>query len=162
MFCPGFIHDAAVAYTVIDFLSGELDLVTVAKKYSDGLSAEFATPITPEELAAAGEEVVRFLSDIDAADQAVELLTNFSYFRLYYVSQGKERKLKPLFGAIEDGVKEKEYEMKQTFVGFKAYVFGLRSDVSPKAVPGWDIKLDENFPKFSAVCQKEASVFDML
>jgi len=162
MFCPAFIYDVAVARTVIDFLSGEIDLISEAKKFSDGLSEAYETPILPEELAAAGEEIVRFLSDIDAADQAVELLNDFSYYRLYFASQGKERKIKPLFGAVEDAVKVKEYEPKQAMVAFKAYVFGLRSNVSPKSVPGWDIKQDENLPMISELCQKEVSVFDLL
>jgi hypothetical protein len=41
-FCPDWIYDAAMARTAEEFLSSDLPLQAVAKKYSTGLSEKYA------------------------------------------------------------------------------------------------------------------------
>ncbi len=162
MFCPDYIFDACVACTARDFLSGEMALELVAKKYVNGLAEHYPTPILGEELTEPAEEILRFLNEIEANEQANDLLKDFSYYRLYFSGIGRERKLNPLFGSVEDAAKEREYNPSDTFKAFKAYVFGLRSETVPEAPVGWSLATDEKFPKLAALAGEEISLFDVL
>ena len=57
----------------------------------------------------AAEQMLQFLADIEAGENAVDLLFSFTYFRIYYEGPNRPRKTKPLFGSIEDPVKTKEW-----------------------------------------------------
>ncbi|MDC3401505.1 hypothetical protein OA101_00415 [Alphaproteobacteria bacterium] len=162
MYCPDFIFDTAVSFAAEDFISGELSIEIVAKKYSTGLAEKYEHPIVEEVIVQAAEDMLRFLSEIEAADQAAELLKSFAYNRLYLVSIGKPRKLHPMFGLVEDSVKELQYDPAQTVSAFKAFVFGLRSSTVSYAPAGWDMSKDENFPTIAAIYKKQFSIFDAI
>ena len=92
--------------------------------------------IDPKLIAETAEYMVRFLSEVDAGEEAVNVLNDFIYFRMNYETTTKKRNLKPLFGNPEDGTTIiKHFEGLKRF---KAYVFGLRSNNSPTSPPGWD------------------------
>ena len=96
-------------------------------------------------MAETAEYMVRFLSEVDAGEEAVNVLNDFVYFRMNYETTTKKRNLKPLFGNPEDGVAIiKHFEGLKRF---KAYVFGLRSNNSPTPPPGWEASRNaENLP----------------
>ena len=56
--------------------------------------------------------------------------------------------------------KEKEYHEKITLKNFKAYVFGLRSGVSEKPSPGWNIIEEEGIEFLVELIKKEANISD--
>ena len=90
-----------------EFLGAEMALEAYAKKYAEGLSEHYSE-ITRETVNEAAENMLQFLAEIEAGELAVELLTDFIHFRLMYEGVGKPRKLKPMFGSIEDPAKAPE------------------------------------------------------
>jgi len=93
--------------------------------------------IDPKGAAEVAEHMARFLSEVNAGEEAVIFLNDFIYFRMNYETKTKKRNLKPLFGNPEDGVLEASHS--DALKRFKAYVFGLRSNNSPTPPPAWDL-----------------------
>ena len=159
-FCPEWIFNLSVARAAYEFIISDLPIKAYAKKYSNGLN-EIFEEIKPEEIENEAELILRFLVEINA-DNSDELLNSFIYFCLKYEQQGSKRKLKGLFGSAFDPDKSKKYAEKNTLKAFRAYVFGIRSGVSEKPSPGWDIKEEENIKILLDIVNKEANISDAL
>ena len=101
MYCPNWIYQICVARVAIEYLSFELDINAYVKKYSDGLAVLYE-PIPKELFSKPAEEIIKFLGEIEAGETAVELLEKYTYFKLYFEALNVSRKLKILFGTIED------------------------------------------------------------
>jgi hypothetical protein len=106
--------------------------------------------------------MLMFLAEIEAGDMAVEFLTDFTYYRLYTEAVGRPRKMKPLFGSLEDGVKEAQHHSDATGKAFRAYIFAQRSNTVPKAPAGWRLEDDEHVPKLAETAGRVLSVLDIL
>ena len=50
---------------------------------------------------------LRFLSEVNAGEEAVIFLNDFIYFRMNYETKTKNRNLKPLFGNPEEGAAQR-------------------------------------------------------
>ena len=161
MHCPGFIYDMAVARSAAEFLSAELALETYAKKYAEGLSALYSE-IAVISITEPAESMLQFLSEIEAGELAVELLNDYVHFRLFFEGVGKPRKMKPMFGSLEDPAKTVEISSMEAAKGFRAYVFAQRSNTVPKAPAGWLLEEDEHLPKFNELVKQTVSVLDIL
>ena len=157
-YCPSWLFNLCVARTAYDFITSDLPIRAYATKYASGLSEHFAE-IKKEEVEQEAETVLRFLVDINS-EESDQLLNNFVYFSLKYVQHGSKRKLKGLFGSALDPTKEKEYQENITLKNFKAYVFGLRSGVSEKPSPGWNIIEEEGIEFLVELIKKEANISD--
>ncbi len=158
-FCPDWIFNLSVARTAFEFIISDLPMKAYAKKYSTGLSEHYSD-VNPEELENEAELLLRFLVEINA-EKSDELLNNFIFFTLKYSHPGSKRKLKGLFGSAFDPLKEKKYASSKTLKSFRAYVFGLRSGVSEKPDPGWDIlKEEEDLDFLMDILKKEANIVD--
>tara|TARA_X000000950_G_scaffold170908_1_gene208362 strand:- start:334 stop:837 length:504 start_codon:yes stop_codon:yes gene_type:complete len=157
-FCPSWLFNLCVARTAYDFITSDLPIRAYATKYASGLSEHFAE-IKKEEVEQEAETVLRFLVDINS-EESDQLLNNFVYFSLKYVQHGSKRKLKGLFGSALDPTKEKEYQENITLKNFKAYVFGLRSGISEKPSPGWNIIEEEGIEFLVELIKKEANISD--
>ena len=157
-FCPSWLFNLCVARTAYDFITSDLPIRAYATKYASGLSEHFAE-IKKEEVEQEAETVLRFLVDINS-EESDQLLNNFVYFSLKYVQHGSKRKLKGLFGSALDPTKEKEYQENITLKNFKAYFFGLRSGISEKPSPGWNIIEEEGIEFLVELIKKEANISD--
>ena len=105
--------------------------------------------------------MIRFLSEVNAGEDAVLFLDGFIYFRLNYESTTKPRNLKPMFGNPEAGVVA--VNQIDVLKRFKAYVFGLRSNNSPTPPPGWNVAIDsENLKNVSALVTTSINPLDFL
>lgn len=142
--CPDWIFDILSARVCIQFLSDSHPLEMSSNHFVEQLTSSY-TQIDPKLVAETAEHMVRFLSEVDAGEEAVNVLNDFVYFRMNYETTTKKRNLKPLFGNPEDGATIiKHFEGLKRF---KAYVFGLRSSNSPTSPPGWDASRNaENLP----------------
>ena len=156
-YAPDWIFDISIVRTAGEFLSLTQPMDSLAKKYATGLS-EIYREVYFEEILEPAEEILRFLSDVKAQHMAVELLKDFSFFRLYYVNPRKKRKLKPLFGTLEAPDKKKEYSSEKTIKSFKAYVFALRSKTVPQSPSGWAIENDETLNRFRELINSKVGV----
>lgn len=161
MFAPVWVFDIAVMRTASEFLSSEVGIEAFGKKYSDGLAKLYKEPITAETFTETAQSLLEFLSEIEAGDQAVQLLSNFTYFRLYHEGVNRPRKMKSMFGTIEDGLKTKEYQPTETIKSFRAYVFGLRSNTVSEAPEGWRLETDEHIVKLKPLLEETVSLLDM-
>ena len=117
MYCPRFIYDMAVARSAAEFLGAELALETYAKKYAEGLT-ELYSEIAVISITEPAESMLQFLSEIEAGELAVELLNDYVYFRLFFEGVGKPRKMKPMFGSLEDPAKTPETSSVEAAKGF--------------------------------------------
>lgn len=161
MYCPIWIFDISVSQVACEFVSGDMGLEAFAGKYAAGLSERYDT-ITVEELSAPAEELLQFLAEIEAGDMAVDLIRDYAYYRLYNDGTNKPRKMKPMFGSIEDGIKTKGYSSEGALKSFRAYVFGLRSNTVKGAPAGWTLADDEHLEAFGALVAKKLSILDVL
>lgn len=161
MHCPTFIYDIAVARSACEFLGSEMGLEAFANKYAEGLSKTY-NEISADLILEPAESMLQFLSEIEAGELAVELLTDFIHYRLYFDGVGRPRKMKPLFGSIEDGVKVSELNAAEAAKSFRAYVFALRSNTVPKAPAGWKLEAEPHLPKFNEIAEQTVSVLDIL
>ena len=157
-FCPDWIFNLAVSRTAYEFIIYDLPIKSYAKKYAVSLSDHYKE-INPEEIENEAELLLRFLVEINA-EKSDELLNNYVFFTLKYDHPGSKRKLKGLFGSAFDPEKEKKYGVNKTLKSFRAYVFGLRSGVSEKPDPGWDILKEEGLDFLKEIIAKEANIVD--
>ena len=156
-YTPDWIFDIAIVRTASEFLSLSQPMDSLAKKYSAGLS-DIYTDVYFEEILEPAEEILRFLSEVKAQHMAVDILKDYSYFRMYYVNPKKRRKLKPLFGTLEGPEKKRDYFSEKTIKSFKAYVFALRSKTVPKAPAGWSLDNDTNLKSFGDLVNSKVGV----
>ena len=106
--------------------------------------------------------MLQFLADIEAGENAVDLLHSFTYFRVYFEGPGRPRKTKPLFGSIEDPAKTKEWSKDAAPKAFRAFVFGLRSNTVPNAPVGWLLENEECTPLLAKLAGEKLSLIDIL
>lgn len=158
-YVPDWIFDALVGCVGTDYLSSDLPLQSVAKKYADGTTEKYHQ-VKPEEFIQAVETIVRFLDEVNAGDESVTFLRGFSYFRLHFEAKNKTRKLKPLFGAVDEPVKVKSYSSEESVKRFKAYVFALRSESAPTAPAGWGVADETDLHHIAEVASRPLSVLD--
>lgn len=160
-YCPNWIFDAVCAQVASEFISQDLPLRTLAKKYADGLADKFA-PITPEEIEQTAEEFIRALDEVKVESEAVNLLNSYCYFRILYESNNVKRKMKPLFGSVDAPVSSKEYSVDTSTKRFKAYLFSLRSSVAVQAEPGWKLNTFDELPFLRDIAAKSVNILDIL
>ena len=163
MFCPHWIFDISAARVASEFISSELTLEAFAKKYVEGINKLYEKQqLTPEIISETAQNILEFLSEVEAGEQAIDLITNFTYFRLYFESLNQPRKMKSMFGSIEDGVKTNEIKTDLTLKSFRAFVFGLRSNTTPLPPAGWKLENDEHLIKFKDIINKQVSILDAI
>lgn len=159
VYCPDWVFEISVARTAHEFLSTELPMAAVAGKYSDGLAEKYA-PVDKEEINESAEQLLHFLAEVNAGEDAVTFLNGFAYFKYNFEAFNKPRKLKPMFGEADDPVKTKAYSGELSAKHFRAYVFGLRSNSAPVAPPGWRLDSEENHLHISNIARRSLSILD--
>lgn len=161
MYCPGWMFNAAAARVAFDFLNSEMPIESFAKKYATGLS-EVYSDVPMEMLAASATPCLEFLSEVEAGERAADFLNDYIYNEIYFERVNVPRKMKPLFGSIEDPVKAIEYTAEGVLVSFRAFVYRMRSSASSPTPAGWNLAAEVNLPKFSEIVRKETSILDAL
>ena len=158
-FCPEWIYSVCCSQTAIEFLSGATLLESCATKYSTGLSEHFEI-IPTEIISETAHELLIFLAEIEAGENAVHLLNTYSFNRLKFEATKKPRKIKGLFGSALDPVKQQEYSPNKCLKLFKATVFGIRSNVNPEAPSGWQIQNEKDLDWLGELLNKKTDIFD--
>ena len=158
--CPEWIFDITCSRVCIQFLAESHPLELSGNLFCEQLGRNYNS-VEPKFVAELAEYMARFLSEIDAGQDAVVFLNQFIYYRLNYESNTKVRNLKPLFGNVEDGVPEAKHNL--AMKRFKAYAFGLRSNNSPTPPPGWDvIRNTDNLPLVRDLVSTSINPLDLL
>ena len=157
-FCPEWIFGASSAQIAKDFLSTNNSIISLSKKFADGLSEHY-NEIKFEEILDVAEKILQFLSDINAGENAVTYLNDYVHYRVNFKSSGGERKLSGIFSSGFSGEKTKDFSSEQSFKVFKATIFSLRNNSIPKASPGWIITDTEDIDWLGEVFTREVELF---
>ena len=157
-FCPEWIFGASAAQTAKDFLSTNNSIISLSKKFANGLSEQY-NELKFEEILDVAEKMLQFLSDINAGENAVIYLNDYVHYRVNFKSNGGERKLSGIFSSGFDGEKIKEYNSEQSFKVFKATIYSMRNNIIPKSPPGWVITDIPDIDWLGEVFTRETSIF---
>ena len=68
-----------------------MDLESFSQKYFEAF-AERYEDVTQDDINGAAEGMLQFLADIEAGENAVDLLHSFTYFRVYFEGPGPAKK----------------------------------------------------------------------
>ena len=161
MFCPHWIFDISAARVASEYLSAELPIEAFASKYSSGLTEKYPD-VTAEELVESAQLILEFLAEVEAGESAVPIINEFCFFRLYFVKVGVPRKMKSMFGSIEDPAKQKEYSGQLMIKAFRTHTFNVRGNPEIAAPAGWKLEDDENLTDFGELIRKQANLLDSL
>ena len=161
MYCPDWIYEIISSEVASLYLRNDVPLEMGASKYASGLSANYDEFLS-QEISTLAEETIRLLGDLEAGEVAVPLLQGFAYYRMYYAFQGVKRKLKPMFGDVTSGTKEKEYSVPASFKRFKAYIFAYRSDKALLAPDGWSLSSQTDIKILAEIASQNVSPLDFL
>ena len=150
-YCPIWVYDCVVAQSVSDFILYGVDLPQPCKKFAGGLS-ELFEEISLEELVRASELIVQFLVEEKINENSTDLLSNFSYYRFYFVSKKTRRKFGGIMGTkLSDGVRE--YSGNETLKNLKAYYYETRSEVAIAGSPGWSLATQTEIPDLQKIAK---------
>jgi hypothetical protein len=156
-FCPEWIFGVCSAQTGKDFLSSNNSINSISKKFSEGLSDKYSQ-IKFEEILDSSEQILQFLSEINAGEEAINYINDYIHFRVNFESSGSIRKLSGLFSSSFDGNKVKEYNTQDTLKVFKATIFSIRNNALPKSTPGWVITDKEDIDWLGELFEKEVDI----
>lgn len=160
-YCPEWIFDAAASQVANEYLTQEMPMRNFAKKYSEGLSEKYSQ-VAAEEIEMVSEEMIRALDEVNADDEAVNLLNSYTFFRLVYEGNSIKRKMKPLFGTVDAPTSTKNYDIDTSMKRFRAYLFSVRSSVAVLAPPGWRLSIFEDLPFLKKIAEKPVNLLDIL
>ncbi len=158
-FCPEWIFGVSCAITARDFLSTENSLNSIARKFATGLSEKY-NEIKFEEISECAEEILQFLSEINANDEAVDYLNSYIYRRVCYKANGAERKISGVFSSDLDPMKIRDYSTKSTTKVFRATIFGIRNDTVEKMPAGWSTSDVGDLDWFKELIDKPTDILD--
>ena len=158
-YCPEWIFGICSAATAKEFLSSENSLNSISRKFSEGLSEKFKE-IKFEEITACAEEILQFLSDLEANEDAVNYIDSYIYRRMCFKSSGAERKISGMFSSELDPVKTNEYSIKNVAKGFRATIFAIRNHTLEDMPPGWTYEEVEGLDWFKDLLNKPTNILD--
>jgi hypothetical protein len=157
-YCPEWIFSSCSAETARVYLSSNNSIISVAKKFATVLSEKY-NEIRFEEIVDVAEQILHFLSEIKAGEEAVKYLNDYIHYRVNYEATGSERKLSGIFSSAFDGDKIKDYSSPISLKIFRATTYSIRSNTIPAAVPGWLITDKEDIDWLGEVFEQEVDAF---
>ena len=158
-FCPEWIFSVCCASTAKEFLSSDNSLNSISRKFSNGLSEKY-NEIKPEEIAVCAEEILQFLSDLEANEEAVNYIDSYVYRKICFKSSGADRKISGIFSSELDPVKTNEYSGKNITKTFRATIFAIRNHTLSDKPPGWSYDDVENLDWLKDLLNKPVDILD--
>ena len=158
-FCPEWIFGVCSASTAKEFLSSENSLNSISRKFSEVLSEKY-DEIRFEEITACAEEILQFLSDLEANEEAVNYIDSYIYRRMCFKSSGAERKISGMFSSELDPVKTNDYSGKNVAKIFRATIFAIRNHTLEDMPPGWSYEDVEGLDWFQDLLNKPTDILD--
>ena len=159
-YCPDWIFSAVVALIANRYLADDLGLDAFANKYSEILAKHYV-PIPPDVLEEAAEGYLRVLIEAESED-AIEVLTAYSYNQITFETGLAPRKLKGMFSSAFDGDKDPKFTVLQSVRDFKAFLYMMRSKPELAAPVGWTWTLIEDGEWLKDLETVEVSILDSL
>ena len=137
-YCPAWIYDCVVADVCSQFLMNRRQIENVATSFAGGLSKQY-TELSVDELSRAADEIIQFLVRVGETD-AIDLLSNFSFYRFYYISKNKKRSFNGMmsWGVLSDT--KRSYSNASTLRSIKAYYYEQRSGSNKIGCLDWKLE----------------------
>ena len=157
-FCPEWIFSICSAETARVYLSSNNSIISIAKKFANVLSEKY-NEIRFEEIVDVAEQILHFLSEVKAGEEAVKYLNDYIHYRVNYEATGNERKLSGIFSSAFDGDKIKDYSTPISLKIYRATTYSIRSNTIPGAIPGWLITDKEDIDWLGEVFEQEVDTF---
>ena len=158
-FCPEWIFSVCCASTAKEFLSSDNSLDSISRKFSNGLSEKY-NEIKYEEISLCAEEILQFLSDLEANEEAVNYIDSFVFRKICFKSSGADRKISGMFSSELDPVKTNEYSGKNIAKTFRATIFAIRNHTLSDKPPGWSYDDVENLDWLKDLLNKPVDILD--
>ena len=159
-FCPEWVYGICCAKTGFDFLSTNNSINMIAKKFAKELSNNY-DEIKFEEIVDSSEKILQFLSEINAGEEAANIINDYIYHRVNFNSNGSIRKINSMFSSAFDGNKEKDYNSDKTLKVFRATTYSIRNGVIDKATPGWTITDVEDIDWLGEIFEQNPDINDI-
>ena len=157
-YCPEWIFGIFAAQTSREFLSSNNSIAGISRKYASAISERY-NEVKFEEIMVLAENILQFLSEINAGEEAVNYINDYIHYRVKFESGGSERKLSGMFSSAFNPTKVKDYGSEKCFKIFKATVFSIRNEALPKAEPGWLITDVEDIDWIGETVSQETELF---
>ena len=141
-YCPAWIYDCVVADVCSQFLMDRRQIEAVAAIFAAGLGREYLE-ISVDELSRAADETIQFLVKVGEND-AVDLLSNFSFFRFYNVSKTQKRNFRGMMSWRILTDTKRSYSNVSTLKLLRAYFYEQRSGTNTIGCLNWRL---ENQPE---------------
>ena len=84
-FCPEWIYSTFAAQTSKEFISSNSSIAAISRKYSTAISERF-NEVKFEEIMVLAENILQFLSEINAGEDAVNYINDYIHYRVKYES----------------------------------------------------------------------------
>jgi hypothetical protein len=141
-YCPTWIYDCVVADVCSQFLMDRRQIEAVSAIFATGLGREYVE-ISVDELSRAADEAIQFLVKV-GENNAIDLLSNFSFFRFYNVSKTQKRNFRGMmsWGILADT--KRSYSNVSTLKLLRAYYYEQRSGTNNIGCLDWRL---ENQPE---------------
>jgi hypothetical protein len=159
-FCPEWVYGICSAKTAYDFLTSNNTITLISNKFCLELNEHY-NEIKREEIEFLAQKILEFLSEINASDQAAEMLNDYVYSRVNFNSDGSERKIVSMFSSALDGEKIKDYSLEKSLKIFRANTYSIRNGVIQKSTPGWEISDKEDIGWLGDLFNKEIDIFSL-
>ena len=141
-YCPSWMYDCVIADVSSQFINSPYQMSAIANRYTSGLSDQYLE-ISCEELTRSSQEVIQFLMSIGGSDGA-DLLSNFSFFRFYYITKTKKRNFTGIRSWRMLSDTTRTYTGVSTLKLLRAYYYEQRSGINQIGCLGWKL---ENQPE---------------
>ena len=155
-FCPAWLFDCVVAQCTIDLIQLGHGLDLIAKKYSDGLR-ELYDDISANELKKNTNLFLKLLSGYNINENSINFLTNFSYYRFYYVNRYMKRSFKSVFSNPINSRTKRETDNEEELVFLQTFLFEWRSKANLKAPKQWSLGNQTDFKVLATLVRKPLS-----
>lgn len=161
MFCPRWLFESCCGSATSEYLRLDFPIEMIGNKYS-GVMADDYKGIDASSINMIIENMVLFLNEIAAGENAADYALGFCYYRTVFESPNRERKIKSMFGSQLDAIKVKDYDANDVVLAFKAYVFALRNNQTPMAPAGWSINQVEEIDLYRRLSAQSGGLLDYL
>ena len=151
-YCPSWIYDCVVADVSSQFLSDHRPIENTASNFATGLSSHYRE-LSADELQRAAEEIIQFLIRVREV-AAVDLLSNFSFFKFYYLSKTQKRSFTGIraWGILADS--KRAYSNSSTLRSVKAYYYERRSGHNEIGCLDWKLENQPEVDFLRALAQR--------
>ena len=156
-YIPEWVFNLSCGMIASEFLTKNLTLHVISKKYSESISKEYNL-VDPESFEEVAEQFLLLLNELEVGPQSIDFLNGYCCYKLNFVNPKTRRNLKGIFNKELKGTSSIEYSKPKALKTFKAYIFSQRSGQMEFAPAGWTIDKDITIDFLNAIPGTEIGI----